>query len=209
MLTPDQIAAAQKANLETLFGLMRKTIEGVEKLAELNMSTMKLALSDSARQADAAMSVKDAQQLLALQASMLQPLMEKTTAYTQQLYHLTSESRAEASRAIEERAAEMQRAVQTLMQTTLGNAPAGSEAAVAALRNAMGTANEALESMHKAFSGRRDGRAELQGGGEACSQACREGGPQGPGQDRCAQALRPSARRASAHPAWHALQGMA
>jgi len=151
MLTPDQIAAAQKANLETLFGLMRKTIEGVEKLAELNMSTMKLALSDSARQADAAMSVKDAQQLLALQASMLQPLMEKTTAYTQQLYHLTSESRAEASRAIEERAAEMQRAVQTLMQTTLGNAPAGSEAAVAALRNAMGTANEALESMHKAF----------------------------------------------------------
>ena len=59
MLTPDQIAAAQKANLETLFGLMNKAIDGVNKLAELNLSTAREALSDSARRVDAALSAKD------------------------------------------------------------------------------------------------------------------------------------------------------
>ena len=34
-LTADQILAAQKANLETLFGLTTKAFEGVEKLVEL------------------------------------------------------------------------------------------------------------------------------------------------------------------------------
>ena len=36
-LTPEQFAAANKANLETLFGLTNKAFEGVEKLVELNL----------------------------------------------------------------------------------------------------------------------------------------------------------------------------
>ena len=34
MLTAEQIIAAHKANLETLFGLTTKAFEGVEKLVE-------------------------------------------------------------------------------------------------------------------------------------------------------------------------------
>lgn len=151
MLTPDQIAAAQKANLDTLFGLMRKTLEGVEKLTELNVSTMKQTLGDSARQVDAAMSAKDAQELLALQTAMLQPLMEKTAAYTRALYELAQASGTDMARAVEERIADLQRAVDALMNASLSNAPAGTETAVAAMRNAMGAANEAFESMNKAF----------------------------------------------------------
>jgi hypothetical protein len=36
MLTPEQVAATRKANLDILFGLGNKVVEGVEKLAELN-----------------------------------------------------------------------------------------------------------------------------------------------------------------------------
>ena len=36
MLTADQIIAAHKANIETLFGLTNKAFEGVEKLVELS-----------------------------------------------------------------------------------------------------------------------------------------------------------------------------
>ncbi len=151
MLTPDQIAAAQKANLDTLFGLMRKTLEGVEKLTELNMSTMKQSLGDSARRVDATLSAKDAQELLALQSAMLQPLMEKTAAYTRALYELAQASGTDMARAVEERTTELQRAVDALMSASLSSAPAGTETAVAAMRNAMGAANEALESMNKAF----------------------------------------------------------
>jgi hypothetical protein len=37
MLTAEQVIAANKANIETLFGLTNKAFEGVEKLVELNL----------------------------------------------------------------------------------------------------------------------------------------------------------------------------
>jgi hypothetical protein len=40
MLTPEQVAATRKANLDILFGLGNRVVEGVEKLAELNMQIL-------------------------------------------------------------------------------------------------------------------------------------------------------------------------
>ena len=36
-LTPEQMAAAQKANLETLSGLTNQALQSIERLVELNM----------------------------------------------------------------------------------------------------------------------------------------------------------------------------
>src|SRR6185437_12818889 len=47
LLTPEQFAAAQKANFETLFGLTTKAFEGVEKLVELNLQVVKSTLAES------------------------------------------------------------------------------------------------------------------------------------------------------------------
>ena len=77
MLTAEQIVAAQKANIETLFGLTQKAFEGVEKLVELNVQATKAALAESANSTQALLSVKDAQELLTLQASLFQPLAGK------------------------------------------------------------------------------------------------------------------------------------
>jgi hypothetical protein len=79
MFTPDQMLAAHKANVETLFGLTNKAFEGVEKLVELNLQVAKATLAESAETTKAAMSVKDAQELLALQASLLQPKRRSPT----------------------------------------------------------------------------------------------------------------------------------
>ena len=70
MLTPEQIVASHKANLETLFGLTAKALEGVEKMVELNLSVAKAALDESAHKTQAVLSVKDAQELLAMQANV-------------------------------------------------------------------------------------------------------------------------------------------
>ena len=82
MMTTEQIVASHKANVETLFGLTHKAFEGMEKLVELNLTATKAALSESAQSTKAALSVKDAQELMALQANMFQPLAEKTAAYS-------------------------------------------------------------------------------------------------------------------------------
>jgi phasin family protein len=80
MMTTEQIVASHKANVETLFGLTSKAFEGMEKLVELNLTATKAALSESAHSTKAALSVKDAQELMDLQANLFQPLAEKTAA---------------------------------------------------------------------------------------------------------------------------------
>ena len=46
LLTQEQISAANKANLETLAQLSRKTFDGVEKLMELNLQVAKTLMQE-------------------------------------------------------------------------------------------------------------------------------------------------------------------
>ncbi|MDH6168066.1 phasin family protein [Variovorax boronicumulans] len=149
-LTADQILAAQKANLETLFGLTTKAFEGVEKLVELNVTASKAALAEAQSTAQAALSVKDAQELLTLQASLFQPLAEKTAAYSRHLYDIAQGTSSEFSKAFEAKASEAQQAFVGLVDSASKNAPAGSETAVAVLKSAVAAANNAFESVQKA-----------------------------------------------------------
>ena len=149
MLTADQIVAAQKANMETLFGLTQKAFTGVEKLVELNLQASRAALSESAEQAQALLSAKDAQELLALQAGMMQPLAEKAMAYSRHLYDIANGAAGEFSKAAEAQAADAQKKFMDVVDNAAKNAPAGSETAVAMMKNAVAAANNAAESVQK------------------------------------------------------------
>jgi phasin family protein len=149
MLTPEQLMAAHKANIETLFGLTQKAFEGVEKLVELNVQATKAALAETANHAQAVLAVKDAQELLALQAGMVQPLAEKTAAYSRHLYDIATAAGADIGKTIEDQAAEAQKKLVSLVDSASTNAPAGSEAAVAMMKNAVTAANTAYESVQK------------------------------------------------------------
>ena len=150
MLTVDQVMASHKANMETLLGLASKAFEGVEKIVELNMTASKAAIAEAGDHAKAVLSVKDAQELLAQQSSMFQPLAEKTAAYSRHLYDIASSSTAEFTKAVEGQAAEVQTKINGLVDAAAKNAPAGSETAVAMFKSAVSTANNALESVQKA-----------------------------------------------------------
>jgi phasin family protein len=150
MLTVEQIMASHKANIETLLGLTSKAFEGVEKIVELNLTASKAALAETSENAKALLSAKDAQELMALQSAMLQPLAEKSAAYSRHLYDIASGSSAEFSKAFEGQAAEAQQKFMALVDSTAKSAPAGSESAVAVMRNAVTAANSALESVQKA-----------------------------------------------------------
>ena len=150
MLTVEQIMAAQKANVETLFGLTTKAFAGVEKMVELNIQASKAALSEASDNTKAALSVKDAQELLALQAGLFQPLAEKTASYSRHLYDIASSAGAEFGAAFEAQTAEGQKKFMSMMDTAAKNAPAGSETAVAVMKSAVAAAGNAFESVQTA-----------------------------------------------------------
>lgn len=150
MLTAEQVIASQKATVETLFGLTNKAFAGVEKLVELNVQASKAALAETANQTQALMGVKDAQELLALQAGLMQPLAEKAAAYSRHLYDIATGTTAEFSKAVEGQTAEAQAKFMGLVEGATKNAPAGSETAMAVMKSAVAAANNAFESVQKA-----------------------------------------------------------
>ena len=150
MLTVDQVMASHKANIETLFGLTSKAFEGVEKMVELNLTASRAALSEASGHTQSLLSVKDAQELLALQSGLFQPLAEKTAAYSRHLYDIATGSAAELSKSFEGQTADAQKKFMGLVDNAAKNAPAGSEAAVAIMKSTVAAANNALESVQKA-----------------------------------------------------------
>jgi len=149
-LTPEQITAAHKANIEALFGLSTKAFDGVEKIVELNVAASRAALTEAASHSQALLKVKDVQGLLALQTSFFQPLAEKAAAYNSHLYNIASSTSAEVTHAFEVKAQELQQGFASLVESTAKNAPAGSETAVAAMKSAVSVASNAFESVQKA-----------------------------------------------------------
>jgi phasin family protein len=150
MLTAEQVMAAQKANVQTLFGLTTKAFEGVEKLVELNLQVAKAALGEVSEATTAALSVKDAQELMTLQASLLQPSAEKAAAYSRHVYDIAAATNAEVAKVAEAQMADAQKKFMGLVDTASKNAPAGTENAVALVRSAVAAANNAFESVQKA-----------------------------------------------------------
>ena len=150
MMTAEQLMAAHKSNVEVLFGLTGKAFEGVEKLVELNLQVAKAAMGEVADTAKAALSVKDAQELMALQAGLLQPVAEKAAAYSRHLYDIAASTGAEVSKVAEATTADAQKKFMTMVDTAVKSAPAGSENVVALVKSAVAAANNAFDGVQKA-----------------------------------------------------------
>jgi phasin family protein len=150
MLTAEQLLAAHKANLDTMFSLGAKAFEGVEKLVELNIQTAKTTLEEAAEHAKAVLSAKDAQELVALHSAMLQPSAEKIAAYNRHLYDIATATGGEVTKVAEGQVAEAQKKFMTVVDNAVKNAPAGTENAVVLVKSAVAAANNAFDSVQKA-----------------------------------------------------------
>jgi phasin family protein len=150
MMTAEQMIAANKASIDTLFGLSHQAFAGVEKLVELNMAAAKAAMTDNQNHVHAMMSVKDVQELMALQAGLIQPLAEKSVSYSRHLYDIATSTGAQFGKAMEDKSVEAQKTFANLIDSAAKNAPAGSETAVSMVKSAVAASQNAMESMQKA-----------------------------------------------------------
>lgn len=149
-ITPEQFTAAYQQNLETLFALSQTAFAGVEKFVALNLNVAKANLQDSQNKAREVMSVKDPQELLAWNASQLQPAAEKAVAYSRLMYDIASSTQAEFSKVAEAQLAEANARFVAMIDAAAKNAPAGSETAVAIMKSAVAAANSAYDTLSKA-----------------------------------------------------------
>ncbi|WP_028998484.1 TIGR01841 family phasin [Azohydromonas australica] len=150
MQTAEQLTAMQKSTIAAAFALAAATFEGVEKTVELNVQAVKALLGEAEEHAQAVLSVKDAQGLLALQAGQRQPAAEKAASYSRHVYDIAAATSAEVTKIVEAQVAELQRNVLAAVDTALKSAPAGSENAVALVKSSVAAASNAFDSVQKA-----------------------------------------------------------
>jgi phasin family protein len=150
LATTEQIAAAQKANLETACGLTTRVVEGLEKLTELNLKTIQSTLAEIQQNALKACSVNDPQEWLALQGALVAPTAEKVQLYSRQLFQIVSATQGEFAQLAQTQYEAYNRRVQTLIEDVARSAPAGSEAAVAGWKSAIDATHTLIETLQKA-----------------------------------------------------------
>jgi phasin family protein len=148
--TPEQFAAANKANVETLMLVANTAFASAERLAALNLNTARSILEDSVANAKALLAVKDVQGLVAMQTALAQPAVEKAVAYSRSVYEIATQTQEEMNKVLESQVGDMNKNVVAALDQAMKSAPAGSDVAVAAVKQAIAAANSAYDNMTKA-----------------------------------------------------------
>ena len=147
---PKEVLESQKVALESLMTFQTSVFAGFEKLVDLNLKVMKASIEESSQKAHDAMGIKDAQEVVALSSSMVQPSAEKAMAYSRHVYDIVTGVQADLSKLAEGKLAESQKSMHEAVEQFTRNAPQGSESAVAMLKSSMAQAGAAYDSMTKA-----------------------------------------------------------
>ena len=107
--TPEKIASANKANVETLMFIANTAFASAERLAALNLNTARGLMEDTVANTKAIMSIKNPQELLALQKSLAQPALDKTIAYSRAVYEIATQTQEVMGKLVEGQVAELNR----------------------------------------------------------------------------------------------------
>lgn len=147
--TPEQIAAANKANLEALVSVANSAFANAEKITALNLSVARGLIEDGISNTRSLMGVKDVQELFNLQGSLGKPMVEKAVSYNRSLYDIATGSQEQFNKLFEAQVAELNKAFTVMIDKAALSAPAGSDVAFAAMKSAMAAASSAYDSVNK------------------------------------------------------------
>lgn len=148
-VTPEQIQEASKSSVETMLSFATAQFAAIEKFNTLTSGAMKTAFEDALANTRALVGARDLQELVSLQASFAQPALEKAIAYSKDAYELATETNTTLSKLAEKRMAEWNENFASMLDKVAKNAPAGSDVAVAAVKQMIAAANSAYDNFNK------------------------------------------------------------
>ena len=153
-VTPEKIAAAAKTNVEASLSsasaFVATVFTAVERVSTLNLATARTAFDESVAFSKAVLAAKDPQAVAALNLAAVTPSVEKSIAYGRSLSVIGTDTKEELTKLVEAEAAVLGKNFDASLEELFKNAPAGSEAAVKAVKTALANASNAYEGATKA-----------------------------------------------------------
>lgn len=150
MMNAEQVIAAHKAQLSSLHEMGSKALASAEKIAQLNFQTSKSMLDHHQQHAYSLLGGTDVQSLSKLQHNALHELAGKAAAYNHELFGIAAGLGNEFSELVDSRMAEAQQQFVSTLEASMKNVPQGAGPLVDAVKNALATANQAMDSVQGA-----------------------------------------------------------
>lgn len=147
--TPEQLIALNKANVETALRFAGIALEGTQRIVDLQLRAAQSALADGIQNARTLSTVRDLEQLATLKDTLVQPSLEKATAYAKQVYDVAAETQSQFGRVVEEQTAEVQKNLIAVLDQMVKSAPAGSEVGIAAVKSTLAAVNSGIDNFTK------------------------------------------------------------
>jgi phasin family protein len=139
-----------KSGLDFPLFFAKTTFDGVERMALLNLAAARSVFDTAMSNMTALLGTKDFQAFINLQKEMASPSIEKGVEYSRNVIAIAAETKDKIAKEVETKVAETNAKVSGLVEKALASAPAGSEVAVAAVKTAIKSTNDAIEGMNKA-----------------------------------------------------------
>jgi phasin family protein len=145
--TPTDAAQAQA---ESVKSVVATSLEAFQKLAALNLETAKGSLGAVAGQLKNLMATRDVKGLTELASGWVKPGAEAVVTYARAVQAATAESSSELAAQVKARLDTTTQQLVTNLESMMKGAPAGSEAMVTLVKEAIAVANSSYEQLNAA-----------------------------------------------------------
>ena len=145
----EAITTAQKASAETAVALMKSSLDTIERLAAINLNTMRDALQTSAEQSNKLISVADLGQAAKLHLNAAQPSLQLTRAYYHRVYDLMTEMQEQLTQVMRAHYSAMSESASAVGAEVGAKTPAGGEAFAAAMKAMLDSSAQTFERLNQ------------------------------------------------------------
>jgi len=145
----EQIAAWQKAVLESTLSYAQASIASAEQLLKLNLEAARNSLEQAGKNTRELLAVSDAQDLVQLRAKIAQANMQQSASYAQNIYEIVSQTQALLSKLGEEQVSRLKKEATAGAEQLAKDAP-GAEIAAAAVKSTLDASNAMMDNLNRA-----------------------------------------------------------
>jgi phasin family protein len=148
--TPEHISAFNASTLDAALQLSRISIDATERMFSAGIEAGREVSNEAAKVSALNGETKTFQDFIATQSKTAEAGVEKAMALSKSFYDVAQHAQKEFASVMEVKVSEFNRVLNTSLDQALKSAPAGADAAVAAIKSTVAASAAAFESISKA-----------------------------------------------------------
>ena len=145
----EQLAAWQKAALESTLTYAQASIASAEQLLKLNLDAARNSLEQVGKNTRELLAISDPQELVQLRAKIVQANMQQSASYAQNIYEIVSQTQALLTKLGEEQYSRLNQEASAGAEQLSKDVP-GADAAATAVKSTLAAANAMMENLNRA-----------------------------------------------------------